>query len=168
MTRLATRLLPPWPILALAASLAMLAVAHGFERIGGLEPCMLCFKQRQIYWGAALVAVLGLAATRVWTGHTVKRAVAVLLGLAFVTGAIVALYHVAVEQKWLTATCDVGGGRIPTFDVNATFSVPQCDEIQWQWLGISMAGWNALASILLASASFLVAASPGPQPAEDA
>ena len=25
----------------------------------------------------------------------------------------------------------------------------RCDEIQWSWLGISMAGWNAILSLLL-------------------
>lgn len=163
MTSLAARLLPPWPLLALAASAAMLAVAHAFQYLGGLEPCVLCLKQRDVYWGAIALAVLGFAATRFYPQQTLRRAVAVLLGLAFVTGAIVALWHVAVEQKWVTFQCETAGGRIPAFNPDATFAPPKCDEIQWAMFGISMAGWNALVSILLAGASFVVAAAPKPQ-----
>ncbi|WP_370657001.1 disulfide bond formation protein B, partial [Klebsiella pneumoniae] len=31
-----------WTAFALAASLAMLGAAHGFERFAGLAPCNLC------------------------------------------------------------------------------------------------------------------------------
>lgn len=47
-----------WTAFALAASLAMLGAAHAFERFGGLAPCNLCLKQREVYWGAVVVAVL--------------------------------------------------------------------------------------------------------------
>jgi disulfide bond formation protein DsbB len=38
--------------------------------------------------------------------------------------------------------------------LNEVFSRPmvRCDDVQWSWLGISMAGWNAIVSILSAFA----------------
>ena len=47
-----------WTAFALAASLSMLGAAHAFERFGGLAPCNLCLKQREVYWGAVAIAVL--------------------------------------------------------------------------------------------------------------
>ena len=46
-----------WRMCAVLVSAAMLAIAHGFETFGGLAPCLLCLKQREVYWVA-----LGLAA----------------------------------------------------------------------------------------------------------
>ncbi|MGE0829166.1 MAG: disulfide bond formation protein B [Hyphomonadaceae bacterium] len=161
MTRLAILLQPLWPLVALVASLAMLAAAHSFERFGGLNPCALCLKQRDVYWGAAAIAALGFAAIRFWPRVTLQRAAAALLGLAFLTGSIVALYHVGVEQGLVNATCDVvDPSRIRAFDVNATFQAPNCDEIAWSMFGISMAGYNAMISLALATMSFLIAFAP--------
>jgi disulfide bond formation protein DsbB len=161
MIRVAARLQPVWPILAIGASLVMLAAAHAFQRFGGFAPCPLCLKQRDVYWGAVALAAVGFALLRFWPSVTLRRAIAVLIGLAFLTGAIVALYHVAVEQHWVVATCDVNDvGPLAPFDVNATFVTPKCDEIAWSMFGVSMAGWNALISMLLAATSFVVASAP--------
>jgi len=45
-----------WTAFALAAALAMLGAAHAFERFGGLPPCSLCLKQREVYWAAVAIA----------------------------------------------------------------------------------------------------------------
>jgi len=162
-------MLPFWALVALAACAAMLGTAHILERFDDLSPCALCYKQRQIYWGAAAFALAGFAGTQFFPQITVKRAVAALLGVAFLIGAIVAMYHVAVEQKWIVAQCDFFGSReIPSFDASATFDVPACDEVQWTLLGVSMAGWNGLVSMALAVASFLVAAAPRAVEGEEA
>jgi disulfide bond formation protein DsbB len=165
----AARLQPFWPLVALAASLGMLAAAHAFQNFGGLAPCPLCLKQRDVYWGAAALAAAGFVLLRFWPRVTLRRGIAVLLGIAFLTGAIVALYHVAVEQHWVVATCDASDvGVIAPFDPNATFVAPKCDEIAWSMLGVSMAGWNALISVLLATASFVVASAPAQVAVEEA
>jgi disulfide bond formation protein DsbB len=52
-----------WTAFALAISLALLGAAHAFERFGGLSPCNLCLKQREVLWGAVAIS---LVAT-IWT-----------------------------------------------------------------------------------------------------
>lgn len=169
MTGFAFRIQPHWPWLALGVSLAMLAAAHAFERFGGLNPCALCLTQREVYWGAAGVAAAGLIVLRLWPRLTLRRAFAALLGLAFLTGALVAAYHVAVENHWVVARCELGDvGDIVAFNPNGTFQVPNCDAVQWSLLGISMAGYNALISLFLAAASFVIAFAPAPPVDEDA
>ena len=63
-------------------SLALLGAAHAFERFGGLAPCNLCLKQREVYWGAVLIALLAPLAAQGDGGA--KLALLVTAGVALV------------------------------------------------------------------------------------
>jgi disulfide bond formation protein DsbB len=84
------------------------------------------------------------------------------IGLVLLGSAAMGAYHVAVEQHWVIAQCDarIDMDDIRPLEFNETIEAPRCDEIAWQWLGISMAGYNAIVSLVLALASFAVAAAP--------
>jgi disulfide bond formation protein DsbB len=131
-----------------AGSLALLAAAYLFEYVGGLAPCPLCLWQR---WPHALAALLGVAAL-----VAPLRPVAVIGAAAMVISAALGLYHVGIEQAWWAgpATCaapDIAGlTPDQLFDRIMAAPVVRCEEIAWQMFGISMAGWNALASLGLA------------------
>jgi disulfide bond formation protein DsbB len=147
-----------WPYLAIAASAAMLAAAHAFETFGDMAPCALCLRQREVYWGAMLIGAAGLVTLRMWPRPGLRRTLGVFLGLAFLTGAIVAGYHVAVEAGWVVARCE--GFALPSnFQVlgssNAQIEAPKCDQPAWVLFGVSMAGYNMLVSIALAALSFV-------------
>ena len=158
-----------WTAFALAASLAMLAAAHGFERFAGLAPCNLCLKQREVFWAAVAIA---LPAT-VWTvvsraSRGTPRIAAFLLATVFLTGAITAGFHAGGELKWwaLPATC-VGGGDLDLESLTAfalgtgpAQRLPSCDAVAWSFLGLSMAGWNLLISAGLAGFSLMAAKRP--------
>lgn len=168
--RAAYRLLTRWwTAFALAASLAMLGAAHAFERFGGLAPCNLCLKQREVYWGAVAVAVLATGWTLVSRGRRgTPRIASFLLAAIFATGAVTAVFHMGGEYKWwsLPATC-VSGGDVDLESLTALAlgtgpgqRVATCDAVAWSWLGISMAGWNAAISAALAVFSLLAAKRP--------
>lgn len=158
-----------WTAFALAASLALLGAAHAFERFGDLAPCNLCLKQREVYWGAvaiALVATLWHLVSRGSRGT--PRIAAFLLAVVFATGTITAVFHMGGEMKWwdLPATCS-GGGDINLESLAALAlgtgpveKVVMCDAVTWRFLGLSMAGWNALISAALAVFSLLAAKRP--------
>ncbi len=155
-----SRLRPIWPILTLLASGAMLAAAIlYFQGMQGLQPCALCLKQREWHWGGVAISVLALIVTRFRPGWTSWAIVAI--GLALLGSAGMAGYHVAVEHHWVIAQCDVGGTVNPgdlSFDnLGQALHPPRCDEIAWSMFGISMAGYNAIVSLVLALASFYVA-----------
>ncbi len=156
-------LAPHWPWIAIVTSLAMLATAHGFERFGGLFPCPLCLRQREIYWGAIALAFVGLLALRFAPRPQLGRTLNVFLGLVFLTGALIALYHVAVEQGWLLAQCEGFGtsGDLTLGTDSTPMAAPRCDAPSWRLFGITMAGYNALVSLGLAGLSFIFA-SVGP------
>lgn len=158
-----------WPWLALAASALMLALAHGFERFGGLVPCALCLKQREIYWLAMAVSALALAArmSAPGNGPLARRLVNGALVAVFLGGCGWAGFHVGVEAGWwpglpecaAAAGADMGGA-----DLLAALSEPMaaagCDVVAWSFLGLSMAGWNLVASLKLAVWSALAACWP--------
>ena len=164
-----------WLVAALLASAAMLAAAHAFETFGGYAPCMLCLRQREIYWVATGFSAAALALSFVWARAGTSRLPAVVLGLIFLTGAIVAAYHAGAEWKFWPGPSTCAAGRVPVLtgaDILDALSKkghpPSCEEAAWRMAGISMAGYNALISAALAGASFLVAARRRPHPDDNA
>ncbi len=149
------------PALIIAVSLAALGTAFASEFWGGLQPCVLCIYQRAAYGGAIAFGLLGLALG----GQPKRRRGALALaGLAFLTGAAIAFFHVGVEQHWWRGTA---GCSTPPFDADASIAdlrkqmlgtdFAPCDRIPWSLFGLSMAGYNVLASLGLAAASLWAA-----------
>lgn len=150
-----------WPVAALAASALMLAAAHAFEAFGGLAPCPLCLRQREVYWALIAMTLTGLGIWRLVPKRRFLVALNVLIGLVFVTGVVVAAYHAGVEWKFFPppAGCSSGGvNPLEMGDLDAPISIPLCNDAPFYFLGLSMAGWNAAASLLLAGLSFAAAA----------
>ena len=128
----------------------MLLGAYGFEYIGGLRPCTLCYYQRLPF---ALAVILGLAAL---LRPALIRPGLAGLTLTFVVSAGLGAYHAGVEQKWWPGPqgCTSGDGSAQTVDallaeLLAT-PVVMCDEIPWSLFGLSLAGYNMLISAALA------------------
>ncbi len=163
---LPARILKNWPVFALLASLAMLSGAHAFETFGQMPPCALCLHQREAYWAAVSVAALAFIAGKFRPDPLSARAFALLLALAFGAGALIAGFHVGVEYKWWPglAECAGGGTYEASGDLLGALSqkmdVPACDKVAWSMLGVSMAGWNMLISLGLATISTLVVIFP--------
>lgn len=158
-----------WTAFALVASLALLGFAHASEVLWDLTPCNLCLKAREVYWGAAAVALVATIWHLVSRGSRgTPRIAAFLLAVIFATGAVTSFFHMGGELKWwdLPATCMAGG----TVDLASMASlamgtgpvkqVAMCDAVTWRFLGVSMAGWNALIAAALAVFSLLAAKRP--------
>lgn len=152
-----------WPLAAAMASAAMLAAAHAFERLGGYRPCDLCLRQREVYWVALAVAAVGVALTvsRPVIGRWPAKLAIAVLGFVFLFGAGLAAYHAGVEWDfWPGPACGAATGGPITLEamndaLNSRDRLVLCDEAAWRWLGVSMAGWNALVSLGLAALSAL-------------
>ncbi len=154
-----------WPWMALVACAAMLAIAHAFETFGHMAPCSLCLKERQIYWAAGAIAAVAAACNLTSKGALAARVANVLLVLAFLYSAAVASYHAGAEWKLWPGPASCSGGQVTVnardlaaFLKGAPMAMPACDKAAWVFLGLSMAGWNAVVSIVLAGASALAAA----------
>ncbi|MGI9436643.1 MAG: disulfide bond formation protein B, partial [Geminicoccaceae bacterium] len=70
-------------------------------------------------------------------------------------------YHVAVEQGWiaLPAGCAAGGNATSVEELKALLAEapPSCDQVGFSLLGLSLAGWNLLVSLILAGFALFVA-----------
>jgi disulfide bond formation protein DsbB len=141
-----------FPAAVLAASVAVLGAALLSQYWGGLAPCELCLSQRWP-WAAAiaisLIAIFGGSRPALpW--------VALLLSVFFAIGCGLAFYHVGVEKHWFAGPEACTGAATAADTVEALrarilgqMPVP-CDEPAWSLWGISMAGWNLLASVMMA------------------
>ena len=147
--------------LAFLLGLATILGAWGSQVFGGLVPCELCLEQRlAYYWG---LPVLGLVVI-LWNRLPgTVRLIGLLLGAAiFAWGTYMAVYHAGVEMKlWPGPTSCSGTGVSISFEdlnnINATRVVP-CDAIQFEFLGITLAGYNALISAAIVLALLVAAA----------
>lgn len=159
-----------WPALALLAALAMLAAAHAFERFAFMAPCPLCLRQREVYWAIATMAATGLVLWRVRQNPRFLMALNVMLGLVFLTGLVVAFFHAGVEWRWWPApdgcTSEAIGDitNIDLSNLDERQAVASCLDAPWVFLGLSMAGWNALVSLILMAVSFRAAGIALPRP----
>ena len=149
---------------AMAAALAVLVVAAAtiagawyFQLVLGLQPCPLCLEQRYAYYLAIPLAAL----TALAAGQNAPRSLLIaglaVLALAALANAVLGAYHAGVEWKFWPGPSDCTGpvGNLGSagslLDRLDTTKVVMCDEVQWTFLGLSLAGYNVLISLLMAA-----------------
>jgi len=135
----------------LAISIAVIAGALLLEYVRGLEPCELCLYERWPYYGAIPLAAIALMTGTRGAGWWIA-----LCALVFLASAGLGAYHVAVEQGWIagpTACTGPPGSGAKTAEEFARMieqrQAVQCDQVQWTLIGVSLAGWNFLVSLLV-------------------
>lgn len=140
--------------LALFVAAGSILTALGFEHIGGYQPCMLCLWARYAYYFAVpalfLAIVLATGGSKGWAA-----AVFFIVALAFLGNAGLGTYHAGAEWKfWPGPDACGGGGSLATSagsllkDLEG-IRVVRCDEPSLVFLGLSFAGWNVVASLVL-------------------
>lgn len=148
-------------VTALFLAVAMAAVvgsALGFEHIGGYIPCALCLTQRTPYYiGAPLMLVAGLISVLGGPSWAVRGLLAI-GGLLMLYGMGLGIYHAGVEWHWWEgpASCATSANAVTT-DAGSLLGdlsskkPPSCDDAALRVLGLSFAGWNVIASAILAA-----------------
>ena len=136
----------------LAASAVVLGAALSSQYLGGLVPCELCILQR---WPWAVAITISIVA--LFVAHDPSlRWVALVLGLVFLVGTGFAFYHLGVEQHWFAgpSACTASAAAPTTLEEMRqrilSTQVVRCDAVQWSFYGVSLAGWNLLASLAMA------------------
>jgi disulfide bond formation protein DsbB len=137
------------PVLVL--SLLVIGGALFFQFVVGLVPCELCLLERWPWYAAILLSALALAALP----KRAARAAALVFAALFLASSGIAAYHVAVEQHLIegptacTAPALTGGSVEDLLKRLKATPVVRCDEPQWELFGVSLAGWNLVASLAL-------------------
>lgn len=135
-------------LLAAGGSAALMLGALGFQHIGEMPPCKLCYWQRYPHVAAIVIGCLALLVQ--------TRLLPVLGVFAALSTAGVGAYHSGVERGWWEgpSTCTSGSiSNLSATDLMAQIMdapLVRCDEVPWDFFGLSMASWNMLASLLLA------------------
>lgn len=132
----------------------IIGAALASEIFGGLQPCALCLKQRVPYYLA--LPLLLLAYFYAPRGALAARGLLSTIGVIFLIGAALGVYHAGIEYgSWAgPATCG-GGGNVSQSTESLMRALQnggmvRCDAPAWTLFGISLAGYNALASLGLA------------------
>lgn len=136
-------------LIALLLPLALLGGALGSQYIGGLHPCEMCYWQRWPHAAAILLAALAFTAP---SGSSRSRNLVLAAAFAIAVSGIIGVYHAGVEARVFEGftTCTAMGKGLSTADLLKQISkapLVRCDEVQWRFLGISLAGWNAILSL---------------------
>ncbi|WP_346656101.1 disulfide bond formation protein B [Bradyrhizobium sp. dw_78] len=149
---------------ALTASLAVTVIAAAtlagawfFQLVLDILPCPLCLEQRYAYYLAVpLGALVALAAAKDAPRPLLLAGLAV-LALATLGNAGLGAYHSGVEWHFFQGPTDCTGpvGNLGSagslLERLDTVKVIRCDEVQWRFLGLSLAGYNVLISLLMAA-----------------
>jgi disulfide bond formation protein DsbB len=142
---------------AAAGSAATVLGAYYFEHVLNIPPCPLCLEQRTVHYIAiSLALVVAFAAFRKAPPMLVRAGLAA-LALAFVLGAGMGGYHAGVEWGWWPGPQECSGPLTGFGNAGdllrqmQTTSLVRCDEVLWRFLGLSLAGYNAVISLALAA-----------------
>src|SRR5438445_3774437 len=134
--------------LLLVASAAIVGTALLFQYVGGLQPCELCLYQRWPYYAAIVATGVALLSG----GERAMEAVIALCALLFAASTVLAFYHTGVEHHLFAGPTACTGGVTGASSVEALKAQllarqpVNCDEPAWRLLGVSLAGWNLVAS----------------------
>ena len=141
-------------LLALLVPLGLVGAAIGSQYFAKLYPCEMCYWQRYAHFAAIPLAALAFTAR---APAPRARALTLLAALAIAVSGAIGVYHAGVELGIFEGftTCTTTARALSTEELlKQLMKVPlvRCDQVQWSFLGISMAGWNAIVSLPAAAA----------------
>ncbi len=150
------RLLPSFLV-----TLGMAATVGGalaFEHIGGYIPCALCLMQRTPYYWGIPIGIIAIVSSVVKLPVRLTRVLLGVIAILMLVGAGIGIYHAGVEWHFWEgpATCATSAQGVSSNvgdllgDLDSKHG-PSCTDAALRVLGLSFAGWNVIASLILAA-----------------
>jgi len=150
------------PPLAAAAAISVVGLLticgfFFFQYVLGYPPCPLCLEQRDAFYvSVPLAALLWLGVNH---GASSKVIIAgfVVITLAMLWNTGLSAYHAGVEWKLWPGPTDCSGPINSLGSASNMLNrlqdirIVRCDEAAWRFLGISLAGYDVLVSLFLAT-----------------
>jgi disulfide bond formation protein DsbB len=143
-------------VLALA-SLGVLAGAWFIELGLGYAPCKLCLIQRWPFYAALPLAGLAWVISGPIGFPRAARPAFGMLASIFMISVALGAHHAGVEWGWWAGPSDCGGrireGVSNASDLLAAMEatkIVSCTDAPFRIMGLSLAGWNAAISFILA------------------
>ena len=128
-------------LLALLVPAGLLGGALFSQYVGGLYPCEMCYWQR---WPHAAAILLALGA---FLRRAKSRTLVLLAALAIAISGAIGVFHFGVEMGWWEGITHCTATGAASLEDILNVPLIRCDQVQWDFLGISMAGWNAIFSL---------------------
>ncbi|MEI3856131.1 MULTISPECIES: disulfide bond formation protein B [Ensifer] len=155
-------------LIAIVVTLGMAATvggALGFEHIGGYIPCALCLLQRDPYYWGIPVGILAIITSALKLPVWLTRTLLGIVGILMLVGAGMGVYHSGAEWHFWEgpSTCATTAQGVSSNvgdllgDLDSKHA-PSCTDAALRVLGLSFAGWNVIASLILAAIAFRGAA----------
>lgn len=141
-------------LLALLVPSGLLGGALFSQYIGGLYPCEMCYWQR---WPHAAAILLAIVAFLTASNPARSRILVMLAALAVAISGAIGVFHAGVEIGWWEGITQCTATGATSLQDILNVPLVRCDQVQWAFLGISMAGWNAIISLTGAAAIFALA-----------
>jgi disulfide bond formation protein DsbB len=144
-------------LLLLVIATATIAGAWFFQLALDIQPCPMCLEERYAYYLIIPLSVLVAVGAGNGAPRMLLLAGLVIIALAALGNSVFGAYHAGVEWKFWQGPTDCTG---PVVDFRKAgnlleqldkVKVIRCDEVQWRFLGVSLAGYNALISALMAA-----------------
>src|SRR6202022_3087857 len=162
MANLGHALISSRPVFSAALAIAIVGAvtilgAWFFQYVLGLNPCPLCLEQRYAYYFAVPLAAMLALGDHAGASHKVIIAGFAAIAAGMLWNAGLGVYHSGVEWRWWPGPQECSGtlGDLGSpgglADRLRSISVVRCDEAAWRLLGLSLAGYNALISLVLAA-----------------
>lgn len=145
------------PLVIAGVGAAALIGAWIFQYGFGLQPCPLCLDQRIAYYFAIPLAILLALGVSAGASRKVLVAGFAAIAVGMLWNAGLGAYHSGIEWGFWPGPQDCSG---PINDLDTaggllkqleSVQLVRCDEVQWRFLGLSLAGYNVLISLALAS-----------------
>lgn len=131
-------------VLALGVPAALVGGALLSQYAGGLHPCEMCYWQRWPHFFAIAAAALAfLFAAR----SRNARLLTALAAIAIAVSGTIGVFHAGVEYGWWEGLTRCSTGGAMTLDELMNVPLVRCDQVQFSFLSVSMAGWNAIISL---------------------
>lgn len=139
-----------WLLLA-GSALGLEVAALWFQHGMGLDPCVMCIYERVALLGLFAAGLLGALQPRLtllrWSGYLIWA-------ISAGWGLLLTLEHVGLEVGGPAAlNCSFlpeFPAWLPLHEWLPAMFLPTgyCDDVQWQWLSLTMAEWTMVAFVL--------------------
>jgi disulfide bond formation protein DsbB len=134
----------------------VVGTAYIMQHVFDVKACQLCYYERYVYLAAGGIALFSLF-------FVSKRfhlpIINFALGVIFFGGFLLASYHVAIQQHWVSTPSFCASNDFSSFESVDSLRAQlmqtpfvRCDQITWSLFGLSLAAYNAIFSLILALA----------------
>lgn len=131
-------------LLALLFPAVLVGGALISQYVFGLHPCEMCMWQRWPHYTAIVLAILAFLLGQ----KPAARMLVALAAVLVIASGVIGIFHAGVEYGWWEGLTRCASAGPMTLDDIMNAPLIRCDVAPWTLFGVSLAGFNALFSIV--------------------